>query len=102
MDPADRWRRIEELFHAALELDLDARSAFLQQACGADADLRREVESLLQSAEKPMDFVPEAVREVAQKIASGGSHPSATGVQLARTGRRLPPARSWRITASCL
>ncbi len=83
MEPSDQWRRIEELFHSALELDPDARSAFLQQACGADADLRREVESLVQSAEKPMDFVPEAVREVAQKIASGGSHPSATGVQLA-------------------
>ena len=61
MEPSDQWRRIEELFHSALDLDPEARSAFLQQACGADAELRREVESLLQSAEKPMDFVPQAV-----------------------------------------
>ena len=34
MDPADHWRRVEELFHAALDLDAEDRSAFLQQACG--------------------------------------------------------------------
>jgi serine/threonine protein kinase/Tol biopolymer transport system component len=42
-----QWERIENLFHQALELPPEARPAFLQQACGADASLRREVESLL-------------------------------------------------------
>ena len=44
---ADRWRRIEALYHSALELDQAARAPFLQGACGQDEDLRREVESLL-------------------------------------------------------
>jgi serine/threonine-protein kinase len=47
----DRWQRIEELYHSALELDPSARAAFLDDACGPDEDLRREVESLL--AESP-------------------------------------------------
>ena len=44
---ADRWRRINELFHAALEREPTARDAFLDTACAGDAALRNEVESLL-------------------------------------------------------
>jgi serine/threonine protein kinase len=43
----DRWRRIEELYHAALGLPLEQRAAFLEDASGGDSGLRREVESLL-------------------------------------------------------
>jgi Tol biopolymer transport system component/predicted Ser/Thr protein kinase len=43
----DRWQRIEEIFHRAVELEPEARSAFLNEACAADQSLRREVESLL-------------------------------------------------------
>jgi hypothetical protein len=46
----DRWQRIEALFHSALERDPGLRTAFLDGACGQDADLRREVESLLAGA----------------------------------------------------
>src|SRR5262245_30373853 len=42
-----RWERVEEIFHRAVELALEARSAFLDEACAADQSLRREVESLL-------------------------------------------------------
>lgn len=44
---ADRWKQIETLFQAAVECAAQDRAAFLQQACGADEDLRREVEKLL-------------------------------------------------------
>jgi serine/threonine protein kinase len=43
----ERWRKIEELHHAALERPPAERSGFLAQACGSDEDLRREIESLL-------------------------------------------------------
>ena len=43
----ERWGRIEEVYHAALEREPAMRAAFLAGACGNDADLRREVESLL-------------------------------------------------------
>ena len=43
----NRWQRIEDIFHRAVDLAPEARSDFLNQACGADRSLRREVESLL-------------------------------------------------------
>ncbi len=46
MNP-ERWARVEELYHAALELDPTKRDAYLAEACGDDAALRREVVELL-------------------------------------------------------
>jgi hypothetical protein len=46
MDP-ELWRRIEELYYAALELDAGERRFFLNHRCGDDQELRRELESLL-------------------------------------------------------
>ena len=43
----DRWRKIDELFHAAAERAPHERAAFLDEACGGDESLRREVKSLL-------------------------------------------------------
>src|SRR5208337_684518 len=84
MDRAHQWPRIEELFYAALDLDAQARPAFLQQACGTDVELRQEVESLLDSAEKPVDFLSQAVVEVAHKLSAENDHEMlAAGTQLA-------------------
>ncbi|MDQ6678672.1 MAG: serine/threonine-protein kinase [Acidobacteriota bacterium] len=44
---AFRWQQIERLYQAVLEYDTPRRAEFLAQACGGDADLRSEVESLL-------------------------------------------------------
>ena len=44
---AQRRRRIDELFSEAAELPTESRPAFLTEACGDDAALRFEVESLL-------------------------------------------------------
>ena len=46
MNP-ERWRRIEELYHAALEQEPARRGGFLADMCREDTDLRQEVESLL-------------------------------------------------------
>jgi hypothetical protein len=43
----ERWRQLEQLYHRALEIPADRRSAFLEEACGADEALRQEVESLI-------------------------------------------------------
>ncbi len=64
----DRWQRLEALFHEALELKTGARSEFLDKHCGEDQELRKEVESLLDSAEKPMDFLQQPVLEAAQEM----------------------------------
>ena len=48
----ERWQRIEQLYHAALEQTPERRSAFLQEASGGDEELQREVESLLQQPDE--------------------------------------------------
>ncbi len=46
----ERWRRLEELFERASELEGAERAAFVRLACGDDDALRDEVSSLLASA----------------------------------------------------
>ena len=43
----ERWRQVEDLFHAALERAPEERQAFLADACGEDAGLRLQVEQLI-------------------------------------------------------
>lgn len=47
-----RWRRIEEIFSAAIECTSLGRANLLDNECGDDAALRREVEQLLDSHER--------------------------------------------------
>src|SRR5215831_8599844 len=53
----ERYQRISELFHTALEFEGEQRAAFLDQACAGDDGLRREVESLIASHEQAADFI---------------------------------------------
>jgi len=48
----DRWRRADEVFEAALDLPPVERPAYLDEACGDDAELRALVERLLASSEE--------------------------------------------------
>ena len=43
----ERWRQVTEIFHAALAREPDRQAAFLAEACGDDASLRREVDALI-------------------------------------------------------
>src|ERR1035438_86576 len=47
-----RWERTKEILEQALRLASQERQAYLGAACGADADLRRELESLIASYEE--------------------------------------------------
>src|SRR5258708_8119852 len=44
---AQYWLDVERLFHAALALPADRRSAFLDDSCAGEEALKREVQSLL-------------------------------------------------------
>lgn len=48
LDP-ERWRRIREIFEAALEAGEAARAGLLTERCGADSALRNEVLDLLEA-----------------------------------------------------
>jgi len=53
----ERWKRAEAILVEALELPTERRASFLDEACGGDADLRREVDSLLAADEETGDFL---------------------------------------------
>jgi serine/threonine protein kinase len=82
-DP-ERWRRLETLFYQASDMDPRDRAAFLDQACGEDPDMRREVESLLSGADYTLGSFRETAEQAAREL---------TG-STAFTGRRIGP---WRI-----
>lgn len=44
---AERWHRVEELYHSAMEQEEGQRAAFLERSCAGDRALRAEVESLI-------------------------------------------------------
>ena len=56
---SQRWRTINELFHAALELEPAARDAFVRDSAAGDPDLQHEVESLLASHDRTEGFLDE-------------------------------------------
>ncbi|HLW80138.1 MAG TPA: serine/threonine-protein kinase, partial [Terriglobia bacterium] len=66
MEP-ERWRRIEELYHAALEREEGERAAFLAEACTGDEALRGEVESLLTQEKSAQDFMEAPALELASQ-----------------------------------
>ncbi len=65
---SDRWRRMEALFYEALELEPAARPAFLDQQCAGDPDLRNEVESLLRSADSPLQALQKPIEDAARNV----------------------------------
>jgi len=68
---AERWRDVEQLYHAALERDPRDRSRFLQQVC-PDEQLRGEVESLLGCEEQAGGFLEVPALELtAEALAEG-------------------------------
>ncbi len=85
MNP-ERWQQIEELYHAALERGESERPGFLEQACGGDEGLRREVESLLSFHQQAGSFIEApALDEAARALASSG----ATSTQSVEVAARL-------------
>ena len=60
----ERWRKIEEIYHAAVERPDGERLAFLEEACGGDGNLRDEVESLLSHRERAKSLMEEPALEV--------------------------------------
>ncbi len=45
----NNWEKIKEIFSNALQLKGDERESYMQQACGSDEDLYREVRSLIEA-----------------------------------------------------
>lgn len=75
MDPA-RWRRIEQLYHAALARPAAERAALLAQACAGDEALRQEVQALLDApATADGVFAAPALAVAVPRMDEGGRGP---------------------------
>src|SRR5262249_20702314 len=64
---AKRWEQIKEIYGRALDLRGDERESILAEACAGDADLRREIESLLSAHEDAGTFLQSPAAEVAAR-----------------------------------
>jgi hypothetical protein len=53
----ERWRKIESIFHKALEAEESRGAAVLEESCAGHEDLRREVESLLAHHSESASFI---------------------------------------------
>jgi serine/threonine-protein kinase len=67
----DRWRRLEEVFHAAVGLDPAERAVYLDQACSGDSRLRQEAEALVASSYEAADLAEEVHRAASAVLAEG-------------------------------
>jgi serine/threonine protein kinase len=65
----ERWAQIEELFHRAAECDPSDRERLLDDACNGDAELRREIETLLAGELSAGSHVKAAVRSEVGHVA---------------------------------
>ncbi len=78
----ERWKKIETLYHAALEQEDEDRSRFLDRETADDEKLRREVESLLAYDKKAERFLETTALDEAAKTVAGGLTASATHHEL--------------------
>ncbi|MGE0127868.1 MAG: tetratricopeptide repeat protein [Blastocatellales bacterium] len=85
---SERWRRVEELFGAAVDRPDAEREAYLTQVCGGDEELRREVLSLL-ACDTNEDFI--------QKPIAGAAISFSPGLRDDLTGNRIGPYRITRL-----
>ena len=71
MDP-ERWERVARLYELSLEREPAERGAFVAEASGDDAELRREVESLLKHDGAPL-VIDRPMLEVAAAVLTADS-----------------------------
>jgi serine/threonine-protein kinase len=75
----ERWQKITSIFEAALQRDDGARTAYVNEACGDDRELRREVEAMLASHDQASRFIEEPAMGVAAQLVTSAGGKSLVG-----------------------
>jgi serine/threonine protein kinase len=70
---------VERLFHAALERSPLERAGFLDESCSTDAELRREVQTLLDESSPDDPFLEGQALDAASHLVDRSRHPRPTG-----------------------
>ena len=63
-----RWQKIEQVFHAALQRRPEERASFLEQTCAGDESLFSDVKSLLTSYGKDDSFFEDSASALAAEM----------------------------------
>lgn len=89
----DRWHQIEALFERALDVPAEQRAELLRQACGDDAELRAQVERLLEAEQASAGFLAEPAGRRAASLLEGLAAEWTTGPARGEdgTGARFGP-----------
>src|SRR5262245_34863940 len=80
----ERWKKLDILFHEALELQAETRAAHLSKVCGDDEQLRVEVERLIAAHELEGSFIDSPIFSESEEMT--GDDPDESPV-----GRRIGP-----------
>src|SRR5262245_57927842 len=68
---SERWEHINQIYDAAVDVEEKNRASFLEEACGEDAELRQEVESLLAYDKQAQQFIDRpALQLAAEKLSN--------------------------------
>lgn len=67
---AEKWAKINELFHSALELEADKRLQFIKTGSGDDDEIFAEVKKLISTHEEAKNFIRNPMAEDALKVLS--------------------------------
>ena len=60
----ERWQQLDQLFQSVLEREQPERRAFLDEACGGDESLHKQVKALLAADEEAGSFIERPAMEV--------------------------------------
>jgi eukaryotic-like serine/threonine-protein kinase len=82
----ERWKKLEALFHEALELEGGARAAYLAKVCGDDEQLRQEAERMIAAHESESSFIDSPIFAETGDAIHDDCHESPVG-------RRIGPYR---------
>src|SRR5215475_7746331 len=68
---SERWRRMKEIFQAAIELPAAEQEVYLADACAGDLELLTEIESLIAAHEQTGSFLDVPAFNLVSWLASG-------------------------------
>jgi serine/threonine protein kinase len=66
----ERWQQVDRVFQAAVELEPEKRSAFLNEACHGDEQLRQKIEAMLACDDRGWQMIEKSAVEVAAPLLS--------------------------------
>jgi eukaryotic-like serine/threonine-protein kinase len=78
----ERLKKVEEIYHAVLELPSERRQTFLQESCGNDVALRREIDSLLAFENTSDSLLDESPKSLAAEVFSLSDSHAIIGSQI--------------------